>query len=106
KWREDELPIVDQYTYLGVDMSKDCSWDTHIAKVRGRGKSRVDKMDAILTDSHLDTRIKICIMMKVIMPNLEYAGDVWEGNADFEKKNSSKQYKWQRLKITRMLNHE
>ena len=26
KWGEDELPMVDQYTYLGVDMSKDCSW--------------------------------------------------------------------------------
>ena len=25
KWGEDELPIVDQYTYLGVDTSTDCS---------------------------------------------------------------------------------
>ena len=54
-WGEDELPIVDQYTYLGVDISKDCSRDAHIAKVIGKGKSQVGKMDAILTDPHLDT---------------------------------------------------
>ena len=26
KWGEDELPIVDQYAYLGVDISKVCAW--------------------------------------------------------------------------------
>ena len=59
KWGKDELPIVDQYTYLGVEISKDCSWDAHIhiAKVIGKGTSQVGKMDAILTDSHVDTRI-------------------------------------------------
>ena len=42
-------------------------------------------MDAILTDSHLDTRIKRCILMNVIVPKLEHAGEVWEGNAKFVK---------------------
>ena len=41
KWGEDDLTIVDQYTYLGVEISKDCSWDAHIAKVSGKGKSQV-----------------------------------------------------------------
>ena len=29
KWKreEDGLPIVNQYSYLGVEMSKYCSWD-------------------------------------------------------------------------------
>ena len=83
KWGEDELLIVDQYTYLGVEISKECSWDAYIAKVIGKGKSQVGKMDAILTDPHLGTRIKICILMNVVVPKLEYAGDVWEGNAKF-----------------------
>ena len=43
-------------------------------------------MDAVLTDPHLDTRIKICILMNMIVPELEYAGDVWEGNAKFMHK--------------------
>ena len=55
KWGEDELPIVGQYTYLGVEISKDCSWDAHIAKVIGKSEAQVGKMDAILTDPHLDT---------------------------------------------------
>ena len=42
-------------------------------------------MDAILTDPHLDTRIKIYVPMNVIVPKLEYAGEVWEGNAKFVK---------------------
>ena len=43
-------------------------------------------MDAILTDSHLDTRIKICILMYEIVPEeLGYAGEGWEGNAKFVK---------------------
>ena len=43
-------------------------------------------MDAILTDSHLDSKIKRRILMKVIVPELEYAGEVWEGNAKLVKK--------------------
>ena len=40
----------------------------------------------ILRDSHLDTRIKRCILMNVIVPKLEYAGEVWEGNVKLVKK--------------------
>ena len=55
KWGEDKLPIVDQYRYLGVDILIDCSWDAHIAKSTGKGKAYVGKIDATLTDLHLDT---------------------------------------------------
>ena len=41
-------------------------------------------MDAILTDSHLDTRIKRCTCDSVV-PKLEYAGEVREWNATFGK---------------------
>ena len=40
-------------------------------------------MDAILTDSHVDTKIKICILMSVIVSKLEREGKVWEGIARF-----------------------
>ena len=50
----------------------------------GKGKTHVGKMDAILTDSHLGTRIRICILMNVIVPKLEYA-EVWEGSAKLVK---------------------
>ena len=51
----------------------------------GNGKAHVGKMDSILTESHLDTRIKICILINVIVPKLEYAREVWEGNAKLVK---------------------
>ena len=68
-----------------VEISKDCSWDAHIAKVIGKDKPQVGKMDATPTDPHLGTRIKICILINVIVPKLEYAGEVWEGHAKFVK---------------------
>ena len=40
KWGEDELPTVGQYTYLGVEISKGCSWDAHIAKLIGKGNHK------------------------------------------------------------------
>ena len=42
-------------------------------------------MDAILTDPHLDTGIKTCILIDVNVPKLEYAREVWERNAKFVK---------------------
>ena len=42
----------------------------------------VGEMDAIPTDSHVDTinRIEICIRMNVTAPKLQHE-EVWEGNA-------------------------
>ena len=37
-------------------------------------------MDVILRDLHLDARIETCILLNVIVPTLECAGEVWEGN--------------------------
>ena len=56
-----------------VDISKECSWDAHIAKVMGKGKTNVGNMGAIVTDSHLYTinMIKMCILINVILPKLQ-----------------------------------
>ena len=42
-------------------------------------------MDAILTDSHLGTRVKRCILIIGAVPKLEYAGEEGEGNAKLVK---------------------
>ena len=54
---------------------------TPIAGAVEKGKAPVGKMDAIVTDSHLGTRIKIYFLMNVIVPKLECAGEAWEENA-------------------------
>ena len=38
------FPIADHHTYLGVEVSKDCSWDAHIAKVIGKGNHTRDRL--------------------------------------------------------------
>ena len=42
-------------------------------------------MDAIVTDPHLDTRIQRYILMNVVVPKLDYAEEVWEGDRKFVK---------------------
>ena len=68
------MPIVDQYMYLGVEISQDCSWDTHLSLEIEMGKvikhTHVGEMGAILTDSHLDTIFIYYLYMDSVMPNL------------------------------------
>ena len=42
-------------------------------------------MDAILIDSLHDIRIEKCILMHVVVPKLEYAGEAWETNTKLVK---------------------
>jgi len=79
-WGDKELPIVEKYTYLGVEIANDCKWDVHMHKIAEKGKARAGKLHPILADRHLDTRVKLTILNSVIIPPLEYAGEVWEGN--------------------------
>ena len=92
EWGEDEIPIVDQYTYLGGHISKDCSWDADTANMTGKGKSHVGEMEAVLTDSHLDAinRIYRCALTNVIVPKLEYARNVWERGREIRNKAGKK----------------
>ena len=53
----------------------------NIAKVIGKSEAHVGKMDAILTDSNLDTRVKRCILMNVILCQSQICREVCEGNA-------------------------
>ena len=49
-------------------------------------KNLIPLVEVVCCDLHLDTRIKKkCILINVSAPKLEYAGEVWEGNAKFVK---------------------
>ncbi|CAB1116710.1 unnamed protein product [Ectocarpus sp. CCAP 1310/34] len=47
----------------------------------------------ILANRHLDTRIKLTVLKSVIVPPLEYAGEVWEGNKKVVKELEAAQMK-------------
>ena len=66
---------MDQHTYPGVDIFKDRCWDTHIAKAIGFLKSHTGKMDAMLTDSQLDTGNEMDIL---IVLNPRFAEEMCE----------------------------
>ena len=93
---------------LSVDILKDCPSDTHIAKVVGNGKSELGKMDGILTDPHVNTRFKIrvLIVMNVIVPKFECAGEVWQANAKFVKQLATVQMAPAKPKDARMLKYD
>ncbi|CAB1103975.1 unnamed protein product [Ectocarpus sp. CCAP 1310/34] len=93
KWGIEETAEVDQYTYLGVEIAKDCSWNAHMSKVAEKGKARAGKLHPILANRHLDTRIKLTVLKSVIVPPLEYAGEVWEGNKKVVKELEAAQMK-------------
>ena len=69
-----------QWSYIGVEIAKDCSWDARMSKVAEKGKARAGKLHSILANRQLDTRIKLTVLCSVIVPPLEHAGEVWEGN--------------------------
>ncbi|CAB1099598.1 unnamed protein product [Ectocarpus sp. CCAP 1310/34] len=67
---------MDQDTYLGAEIANDCWWNAHVSKVAARGKARAGKLHPILANRHLDTRIKLTVLKSVIVPPLEYAGEL------------------------------
>ncbi|CAB1099724.1 unnamed protein product [Ectocarpus sp. CCAP 1310/34] len=93
KWGIEEIAVVDQYTYLGVEIAKDCSWNAHMSKKAEKRKARAGKLHPILANRHLDTRIKLTVLKGVIVPPLEYAGEVWEGNKKVVKELEAAQMK-------------
>ncbi|CAB1097466.1 unnamed protein product [Ectocarpus sp. CCAP 1310/34] len=93
KWGIEEIAAVDQCTYLGVEIAKDCSWNAHMSKVAEKGKAQAGKLHPILACRHLDTRIKWTILNSVIVPPLEYAGQVWEANEKVVKELEAAQMK-------------
>ena len=49
----------------------------------GNGKSQLGNMDAVLSDTHLDTRITLFTLINVIVPKREYAVELLEADAEF-----------------------
>lgn len=62
------IVIVDQYTYRGAELPKDCWWDAHMNTVSGEGMAQVGRVDAILRGSYPGTRGNRCILVNAIVP--------------------------------------
>ena len=52
-WGDHVLPIVSNYTYLGVDFSYNGAWDTHIKKLIKKGKQKVNQLNSIISNRYI-----------------------------------------------------
>ena len=78
-WGDHVLPIVSNYTYLGVNFSYNGAWDTHIKKLIQNGKQTVNQLNSIISNRYINVSAR-CMLLSVLRPSLEYGSEVWEGN--------------------------
>ena len=68
KWGEQDLPMVSNYTYLGIEFTNNGAWDKHIKKVVDSGTKKLNQVHSFVSN------------LSVVRPTLEYGSEVWEGN--------------------------
>ena len=79
-WGDHVLPIVSNYTYLGVDFPNNGAWDTHIKKLIQNGKQKVNQLNSIINNGYINLSARRMLLFLVLRPSLEYGSEVWEGN--------------------------
>ena len=79
-WGDHVLPIVSNYTYLGVDFSYNGAWDTHFKKLIQNGKQKVNQLNSIISNRYINLSARRMLLLSVLRPSLEYGSEVWEGN--------------------------
>ena len=70
------LPIVSNYTYLGVDFSCNGAWDTHIKKLIQNGKQKVNQLNSIISNRYINLSARHMLLLSVLCPSLEYGSEV------------------------------
>ena len=82
-WGETEaIPIKPSYEYLGVHLERNCSWDLHALETVTEGVAKLAKLRHLFRNKDLSTQIKRTILLTVLKPALNYAGEVWEPSSD------------------------
>ena len=79
-WGSESLPILDSYCYLGIEFSRDGSWDKHIKSLIIRNRQKLGGLYRVLHNFALDLTTRRHILMAVLRPSLEYGCEVWNTN--------------------------
>ena len=80
KWGEYHLPIVTEYTYLGVDFASNGAWDGRIKKVLDSGRKKINQLHSVISNRDINMSARTLLLLSVVRPSLEYGNEVWEGN--------------------------
>ena len=70
------LAEVKHYPYLGIELSNDLTWGTHITKITGKANRSLNFISRNLYDCL--QKIKETAYKSFVRPNLEYASSVWD----------------------------
>ena len=69
------LEAVPAAKYLGVDISENLSWNTHISRISKKANQTLDFLKRNIKIHHED--LKATAYKTVVRPQLEYASSVW-----------------------------
>ena len=64
------LPIVSNYTYLGIGFSYNRAWDTHIKKLTQNGKKKVNQLHSVISNCNINLSARRMLLLSVLHPNL------------------------------------
>ena len=78
--RGHQLEVVDQATYLGVEISANLSWNKHIAKVKTKANRTLGFIKRNITTSSI--KAKSLAYKTLVRPQLEYCATVWNPHID------------------------
>ena len=70
------LKSVESATYLGVELSNDLSWRTHINKISGKATRTLNLLRRNLYKA--PTELKSLAVTSLVRPALEYSSTVWD----------------------------
>lgn len=81
-WGDQQLQAVDEYTYLGVQLHVECTWDAQqAARAAQKGHGAIYAANQILCNPRIHAAVRCIVLQAVVRPVVEYASTVWHPTA-------------------------
>lgn len=80
-----EINVVQEFKYLGVNISSKCGWQKHVECVAGKGNQILRFIKRNFRDC--PQAVKETLFISLVRPILEYAGCVWDPCGEGLKKD-------------------
>jgi hypothetical protein len=80
RWGSVELPVVNEYKYLGVVLSADCRWGAHMQYAARKATKAAFAVGCVLRNCRVCTAVRRIVLLAVIRPIVEYASTVWDAS--------------------------
>jgi hypothetical protein len=78
--RGKRLKVVHKYKYLGIWLTSDLSWDTHIGVKLDQAAKRTKALAKVFSNRQLSARAKTLVWLGSVRPLLEYGCEVWKAD--------------------------